>query len=218
MVRRKPLYIVLIVILLAGAVTPVFADAPSLELLRTYQRMQYAISAGNIATATELAKEALALGRDEFGKDSADTAALNLSVAELLFEQEELEEAARFYRIALSIEAQLHGPDHPDLMPILQRLAEIAARRSDLIAAEKYLWRAIAIGQAVYVGNHPDVVHGLERLAEVFRAGDRYDEASRLDAQIRDLKTQPTVVDAVRKAGRPRGTAEPGPRRRPLSR
>jgi esterase/lipase superfamily enzyme len=199
--------------LVAAAFAPVLANGQSLELLHLYERMRYESSAGNAAGATMLAREALELGGKELGPRSADTAALNLSLAELLLEQDNLDEAARRYRNALSIMEQLLGSEHPDLAPILLRLAEIATRSSDFAAAEIYLLRAVTIEQAVYGDNHPNIIHGLELLAAVYRDAERHDEADALAARVQDLRSRPTVLDSFRTTGKPRGSAGPVPRR-----
>lgn len=205
------------IILVAVACYPLIAGAQSVELLQVNHRMRHASAVGDVAGATKWAEKALELGNKEFGPGSWDTAQLNLNLAQFLFAQEKMDEAAHFYQIALSIEEQIIGPEHPDLVPILKRLAESAKRRGDFVAAEKYLLRALGIERTVYGDNHPDTIDSLEVLATIYRAAQRDVEAEAVEAQARDLRDHLGVMGVLKDKDITRVVTEPASQRYPLA-
>jgi len=94
------------------------------------------------------------------------------------------DEAAEYYRQALTILESLRGPEHPVLTPILNNLAIVEARLDNYDQAAKYYRRAIVIEEQAFGPKHPEIASMLNNLAALYLKEGRIDDAETGGPQI----------------------------------
>jgi tetratricopeptide (TPR) repeat protein len=101
-----------------------------------------------------------------------DTAQCLHNLADVLYEQGDLDNARSLHERALAIREAYLGADHPDTAQSLNNLALVLRDEGDLDAARGLHERALAIYEARLGADHPDTVQSRENLAAVLAALD----------------------------------------------
>ena len=133
--------------LLAGLLCVALWPAPAhaSELRDAYNRTNELFAEGRYREAIPFAKEALALGEEEFGPDHPNTAIFLNNLAAIYQGQGRYAEAEPLLQRALAIAEKASGPEHSDVAQSLSGLAILYVAQGRYAEAEPLHERALAI-------------------------------------------------------------------------
>ncbi|HEY7412585.1 MAG TPA: tetratricopeptide repeat protein, partial [Vicinamibacteria bacterium] len=138
-----------------------------------------AAARGDYAAAETRFREALAVRRQDRGRDAPLTAAALGRLGRLLSERGDLEAAEPLLREALAMLERHLGPDHEGLAAPLNNLGLTLQNRGDYAGAEPLYRRALGISKRLHGDAHPSVAVNLNNLGLLFHDQGRFAEAER---------------------------------------
>lgn len=113
----------------------------------------------------------------------------------VLFFQRKYEEAAPLMRRALEMRERLFGKDDPGGIEMLSNYAVVMMHvNKDMDAAESYMREALSRRRRVEGPTHPEVLRDTLNLSRVLRARDKIEEADRLVAEVRAIRSMRAVA------------------------
>ena len=115
--------------------------------------------------AEQRLREALAMQRNVFGKDSAEVATTLSALADVMSFTGEYDKGEPMIAEALRIRRKLYGRAHPDVATSLGDLGVNFGERGDFKQANAYLREALAMQRELHGAVHPDLAEALNNLA-----------------------------------------------------
>jgi tetratricopeptide (TPR) repeat protein len=140
-------------------------------------------SAGENDIANGLAREALALAVELFGKAHPEVADTQIQVATIALSQGRFDAAYELARAARKSIESCVGQNHPLLVPVLNIEAAVAYAGDDLEGVERRYKEALAIYQGAYGDNYSGLATYLNNLGMLLTSQQRYEEAVPLFAR-----------------------------------
>ncbi len=124
---------------------PDMASGQSSELMEAYNSYNTLYQQGRYSEAEPYAKDAVRLGKQEFGPNHPNRATTLNNLAELYRAQGRYAEAEPLYQRALAIYEKALGPEHPDVATSLENYAALLRETARADEAERMEARAKAI-------------------------------------------------------------------------
>ena len=118
--------------------------------------------------------------------------------AEMELLQGKASEAQAKLERALAIYAKL-GLKTSQVAETLHHLAVVYQVQGKYTAAQTHLQRALALWEKERGTDHPTLVHPLQNYAELLRQMGREEEATKVEARVKDIRTNSTEADATTK-------------------
>lgn len=140
-------------------------------------------SAGDLASAERLLRQALEIGANTFGTDHRNYATSLCHLADFLLVKGDYVAAEQLFRQALEIGAKTIGTDHPDYAKQLSYLATLLQAKGDYNDSESLYHQALDIAANTIGTDHPDYATHLNNLAGLLRAMGDYAAAEPMYCQ-----------------------------------
>jgi tetratricopeptide (TPR) repeat protein len=136
--------------------------------------------AGEYEQALPLYTRALAMRRDLYPGDHAQTAYSLTHLAATKLRLGEPDEAERLYDGALAMRRRLYGDEHPDIAASLNNLGNLRLATGDLDGAEGFLRESLRMISALAAPDSLEVSHASNNLATALLRRGKHAEASEL--------------------------------------
>ena len=149
-------------------------------------------TAGDIAKATDLAKQALEIEEAILGSESNEISSSLRLLAELYESQGNYARALPLLKRSVMIKEKVLGPDHPDMGLSLNNLASLYYSQGEYASALPLFQRALKIKEKALGPDHPDTATSLNNLALLHKSQGDY--ASALPLYQRSLKIREKVL------------------------
>ena len=175
----------------------------SLNDLAELRRLQ-----GDLQSAADLYREALAAWDPVLGPGHPDTAATLNSLAEIYLNRGDYAEAAAAFDRSLAIWERELGPGHANVAANLNSLGLIRHVQGDYAEARSLFQRALGIWESALGPDHMNVASALGNLAAVEMIESRHAEAERLIRRSLDIVERTLGPDHPEVARNLRGLAE----------
>lgn len=107
-----------------------------------------------------------------------------------LYQQGRYLAGAKVTKKALSVAQKTFGPNHPNVANSLNNLAEFYRAQSKYAEAEPLFKRSLAIYEKAVGKDHPDVATVLENMARSSEKIGKKDEALKLKARARQIRSK----------------------------
>ncbi len=163
---------------------------------------------GNLQSAAELYREALAAWDPVLGPGHPDTAASLNSLAEIYLNRGDYTEAAAAFDRSLAIWERELGPGHANVAANLNSLGLIRHVQGDYGEARSLFQRALGIWESALGPDHMNVASALGNLAAVEMMESRHAEAERLIRRSVDIVERTLGPDHPEVARNLQGLAE----------
>ncbi len=158
--RPKPMHVrrailCLATIFLWAAHDADMASGQLSEFMEAYSSYDTLYQQGRYSEAEPYAKEAVRLGKQEFGPSHPNTATTLNNLAALYHKQGLYAEAEPLYERSLAIRERAFGPEHPQVATSLNNLAVLYVVQGKYAEAEPLHQRALAIREKTLGPEHP---------------------------------------------------------------
>ncbi|MBW1811175.1 MAG: CHAT domain-containing protein [Deltaproteobacteria bacterium] len=157
--------------ILCGLLSSLLACQVNQQLLRADKlsdRVEQFNQVGKHRQALELAKQALALRRQQLGEKHLDVAAGLYNLATTFYSLGKYDQARPLYEQALKIREEKLGPVHSDVAECLNDLGALHYQKGDYRVALRFHDRAIKIRKEVGGSADPDVAESLNNMAVIY--------------------------------------------------
>ena len=112
-------------------------------------------------------------------------------MANILIEQNQLEQAEQLYQHLYQQTLKIFGDDHPTMGPVINKLAEIAYRQGHIEQSIEYFQRYVSLSEQFFGPNHINVAFATFNLANVYESGAQdFEKAATLYQKAIDIGHQ----------------------------
>jgi CHAT domain-containing protein/tetratricopeptide (TPR) repeat protein len=132
---------------------------------------------GQLATAEQLHRQALAIRQKVWGDLHPDTASSYTNLASVLTAQGQYPEAEKLYRLALQLCVQLHGERHAETALAYNNLGFNLNAQAQFVQAEPPLRQALEQLRHLHGANHADTARAGNNLASSLQGQGKYADA-----------------------------------------
>lgn len=158
------------------------ADVDRLALLLCHR--------GHLAEAALLQRQVLAVYMNALGSTHAVTARLMHTLAQSLYDLDQLDEAERLHRQALAVQTDVLGAEHAETVTSQHNLAMVLLALGQKEEADEYLRRVLAVRQRALEADAAPQPAALEGVARVLMRLNRSGEATVLQRRALQLREQ----------------------------